>query len=304
MRHYLLSFIMIIPATVLAIDCTKTTSEAEKTICNNLSIQRLDAILNKAYQDKIKVVDKKALKDKQISWLKEREKCSNDVFCLSDKYISRIAELTNLKNISIINNSSKDFDFLLTASNCKQEDKGTSCEGDALLNIFQKNKPNLIQSLPIEKVTIGFNQLYLDKKIFTTTPEDTEFSLKDINFDGREDVILHKDNEGGYMSPTYHVYLYNPSKDKFFNSRELTELLSDSYGDFDIDGKSKTITTNGKDGYAWRQKSTWKIEKNKPVLVKQITEEDEKNGENTIVTIKEMVNGKWKESTTKKKIEQ
>lgn len=67
MIRYLLSFIMIMPVTVFAIDCTKTTSDVEKTICNNITTQQLDAVLNKIYYDKIKNTDKKSLKEQQIA---------------------------------------------------------------------------------------------------------------------------------------------------------------------------------------------------------------------------------------------
>jgi hypothetical protein len=74
-------------------DCTKSTTEIERMICNNYKLIFLDILLSENYQKAIdKVPEKKALVIEQRAWLKSRNACKTD-YCLVNLYIPQIYKL-------------------------------------------------------------------------------------------------------------------------------------------------------------------------------------------------------------------
>ncbi len=74
-------------------DCSQKLSNIEKMICANDALSELDQQLSEVYIKAIKnTADKGDLKNRQIGWLKQRNKCPS-ADCLVDIYRSRIQEL-------------------------------------------------------------------------------------------------------------------------------------------------------------------------------------------------------------------
>lgn len=75
-------------------DCTSAASPSEKAICADPYTSKLDQKLAKVWRSTLaKVVDPKALKADQRQWLKQRNRCSDQIDCLRQQYLMRITEL-------------------------------------------------------------------------------------------------------------------------------------------------------------------------------------------------------------------
>lgn len=83
-----------IAAHAAGFDCAKAASPAEKTICADTALSKLDGDLSAAWKKALaKGGDTAALKAAQLKWLKQRDQCGNDAPCLGDRYHERLASL-------------------------------------------------------------------------------------------------------------------------------------------------------------------------------------------------------------------
>ena len=85
-------------------DCSKAGNDIEKRICANEQISSLDSDLGAAY--KRALVKTPNLKESQLAWIKERNKCSDDD-CIVKLYKERISFLNNSDNQQQDTNTSK-----------------------------------------------------------------------------------------------------------------------------------------------------------------------------------------------------
>ncbi|QTO23567.1 lysozyme inhibitor LprI family protein [Burkholderia seminalis] len=83
-----------IAAQAAGFDCAKAASPAEKTICADTALSKLDGDLSAAWKRALaKGGDTAALKAAQLKWLKQRDQCGSDAPCLGDRYRERLASL-------------------------------------------------------------------------------------------------------------------------------------------------------------------------------------------------------------------
>ncbi|UEP33164.1 MULTISPECIES: lysozyme inhibitor LprI family protein [unclassified Burkholderia] len=83
-----------IAAHAAGFDCTKAASPTEKAICADPGLSSLDGQLAAAWKKALaKGGDTAALKAAQLQWLKQRDRCGNDVLCVGDRYRERLASL-------------------------------------------------------------------------------------------------------------------------------------------------------------------------------------------------------------------
>ena len=73
-------------------DCAKAGTKIEKMICSSTSLNKLDSDLAGFYKEA--VGKEPSIKQDQLAWIKERNKCSTDA-CLEESYKDRIDSLTN-----------------------------------------------------------------------------------------------------------------------------------------------------------------------------------------------------------------
>ena len=298
--------LLTLPASALAMDCTKATQNDEIAICHSPTLLQLDAVLNKSYALARQQTDKEQLKNAQLDWLKSRQQCGDDATCLGNSYIARIKTLAAVENISVIHNASKQWDFVLSASGCNQDKSYPRCEGAGMLDVFAKGSGKLVQHLPARAV---FLELDSAGKATTNLVEmygdnNSGLVIDDINFDGHDDIALRAGNSGAYGGPSYDVYLYQPASKRFVLSDALTQLGSENLGLFGVDPKRKTLITWTKSGCCWHQSSTWKVENNQPVLIEEITEGE---GSGKLAgkftrKVRKLVNGKWQVSEKEIKV--
>jgi uncharacterized protein len=79
-----------LPARVVAIDCSKATTETERRVCASPRLTRLDVELNRVFSAARTLPGRPStLVDDQKSWLRSRDACTDDD-CLELAYVSRI----------------------------------------------------------------------------------------------------------------------------------------------------------------------------------------------------------------------
>jgi uncharacterized protein YecT (DUF1311 family) len=79
-------------------DCTKASNGAERLICNDRELSRLDVELNVIYQryyQNIDAKDKKSLKANQVEWMTLKRNACSDVPCMVEAYKERINEMNS-----------------------------------------------------------------------------------------------------------------------------------------------------------------------------------------------------------------
>ncbi|WP_433898351.1 lysozyme inhibitor LprI family protein [Pseudomonas sp. PSE1(2024)] len=81
-------------ALASGMDCTKAASVVEKAICADKPLYELDAQMGAAYRKLMKAAPTQAeVKKAQRQWLKERDRCGEEVSCLSQRYQDRLQVL-------------------------------------------------------------------------------------------------------------------------------------------------------------------------------------------------------------------
>ena len=83
-------------AHAASFDCKKAKTEAEKTICGNAVVSKLDQELAKAYREAVpNDFDKTQFQKDQKNWLKWRDfsTCGKEAACLDERYQNRLVEI-------------------------------------------------------------------------------------------------------------------------------------------------------------------------------------------------------------------
>ncbi|GAA5089415.1 hypothetical protein GCM10023210_14230 [Chryseobacterium ginsengisoli] len=101
--------------------------------------------------------------------------------------------------------------------------------------------------------------------------EQSQILYQDFNFDGVKDFAIMDGQNSCYHGPSFKVYLATGTKFKF--SPDFTSLAQDYCGMFNIDYKSKIISTMTKSGCCWHQFSEFKVKNNSPYPIKVVAEE-------------------------------
>lgn len=195
-----------------------------------------------------------------------------------------------------IQDGSKQYDARLTIA-CESD----TCSGPATVKVFKKNTHQLVETFHSDAMDIAFqgkkanvNHLY---------DEQSGVFFDDFNFDGTQDIAIQNGNAGPYGSPQYDVYVFNKTKNNFVPSQALTNLASENLGMFEVNHKTKTLTTLSKDGAAWHQTQEYAVVPNKGLkLVHEITE-DASGAEKVIVTERTLKNNRWVKKVKTYKLE-
>ena len=64
-----------------------------------------------------------------------------------------------------------------------------------------------------------------------------------FNFKGSEDLAIRNGYEGPYDGPSYDVYVFHKTKNKFVSSEDLSALTYENLGMFDVNSKRKRMIT-------------------------------------------------------------
>ena len=288
-----------------AINCAKAESAVEKSICSDVGLQQLDDVLGRDYQNAVKESGRDPARKAQQSWLQQRDLCTTDQ-CLREAYMARIKELSGAGSLTVLRQASPDWDFVLGVAGCDNDPSYPRCEGPGRLDIFHKNTGQVFQRISLPNIFAETNtkgeaganlaELYGDN--------NSALMVGDFNFDGSADIALRDGNTGAYGGPSYTVFLFDPAAKRFAENAALTELAGSNLGFFDVDDKEKTLTTFTKSGCCWHQTSVYSVVRNKPVLIQETTEDARGDDNMVIITERKLVDGRWRETKTKEKMEE
>lgn len=197
-----------------------------------------------------------------------------------------------------INNGSSLYNAQFIVKTCEKDE----CSGNAQIKLYKKGSTQVFQTLNSEDLNF-----YLDKKqqpsvnVIQLYNEQSPLIFEDFNFDGQQDLAIRNGNQSSYGGPSYDVYVFNKTHQKFVLSDALTALAYDNLGMFQTDAKRKRLITFAKSGCCFHVTSEYAVIPNKGLkLVYELTE-DAMGGEQVKVTTKtyNLKNGKWR-STVKK----
>ncbi len=271
-------------------DCKKASATIEKTICSSPSLDAADAELTQLYVEVRKALPKKAarqtLKQDQKAWLKQRlTDCdAKDSACLLKTYEARIATLKAMQE----GEDTKSWGFDATIHD------GLPILRFKLLGTQQDDTHN-ITGIEIKHAE-GVQNInsYGGQKLDTQTLDlkDSGFVIEDVNFDDYKDIRLMEFMPAGPNVP-YIYWLYDVEKKQFVHNKDFAELASPTF-----DAKTQLITMPWREGAMGTGENIYKVEDNKPVLIKQEVRHYLDEGGYTL-TVKELKDGKM--TTTEEK---
>ena len=114
-----------------------------------------------------------------------------------------------------IKNASKRYDVKMT-TNCTDR----SCDGQANIDLYLKGTTQHFQHFSSAELTMDLDET--DKpsvNVVQLYGEQSAVIFADFNFDGSEDVAIRNGNYGAYGGPTYDVYVFHRTKNKFVLSQ-------------------------------------------------------------------------------------
>lgn len=89
--------------------------------------------------------------------------------------------------------------------------------------------------------------------------DQSHIMLRDVDFDGQLDVIVHESNSGSYSGPVYTVYVYNRAHRAFVPHPGLSGLTQTGLGLFAVDEPHRTITVFEKSGCCWHRQTRYRV---------------------------------------------
>jgi uncharacterized protein len=99
MRLFLIAAALLalpLAANAASFDCTKAATPAEKAICGDTGLSKLDSDLNSAFISAMSAAaNPDSLRSSQRDWLKRRNACGGDAACLQRVYQERLDRLQN-----------------------------------------------------------------------------------------------------------------------------------------------------------------------------------------------------------------
>ena len=189
-----------------------------------------------------------------------------------------------------IKNASKHYDVKMT-TNCTD----SSCDGQANIDLYLKGTTQHFQHFSSAELTMDLDET--DKpsvNVVQLYGEQSAVIFADFNFDGSEDVAIRNGNYGAYGGPTYDVYVFHRTKNKFVLSQELSALTHENLGMFEVDPKQKRILTFNKSGCCYHIRSEYiVIPKHGLSLVKEFIEDATVQAGKVKVTERTLNRGRW-----------
>lgn len=199
-----------------------------------------------------------------------------------------------------ITQGSSDFDALVNVAECE---KG-QCSGNGKISLYQKGGSRVFQSFQSDDLNF-----YLDKKhkpsvnVIQLYNEQSPLIFDDFNFDGQQDLAIRNGNSSRYGGPSYDVYVFNKTRQKFVISDALTSLANDNLGMFQTDHQRKRLITFAKSGCCYHETTEYAVIPNKGLKqVYRLIEDAMGADEIVTVTERQFKNNKWIENVRKYKI--
>ena len=133
---------------------------------------------------------------------------------------------------------------------------------------------------------------------FCNLPQNQLFIMEDMNFDGINDIRLVQFLPAAANVP-YYCWIYDTAANRFIRNKALEKITSP-----DFDPKKKLIFSFWQASCCDHGLSTYKYINGHPTLIEQSEfAEDEVDTSKYILTVKKLINGKWKRTKTIEKRE-
>ena len=201
---------------------------------------------------------------------------------------------STLAQVFEIKNASKHYAVKITTE-CSQ----SACDGQAKIDLHPKNKTRKVQRFSSDDLSMDLDENFKPSvNVVQLYGEQSAVIFADFNFDGSEDMAIRNGNYGAYGGPTYDVYVFHQTKNKFVLSQELSTLTHENLGMFQIDPQRKRIITFNKSGCCYHIRSEYGvIPKQGLRLVKEFIE-DATAVEGKVKVVERTLNrGRWQEQT-------
>lgn len=190
-----------------------------------------------------------------------------------------------------ITTAALDYDFELRMRRpCDLKSSDNTCTGPSVVHIFGKGESVPSQTLALANVFVTVGS---DGQPLTNIPGSSVVLVGDFNFDGHDDLAIQTGNAGPYRSPSYTVYLFDPTARRFVENRSLSRLTETSMGLFEIDKRAKQLRAWNKIGCCDQTVTRYRVLNNQLVAV-AIHDENVLPGEQqSVVTDDRLVHGRW-----------
>lgn len=194
------------------------------------------------------------------------------------------------EHLFTINNGSNNYSATISVEKCED---GT-CEGKGIVKLTNKKTKKLFQTLTSKNLFFFLNEKQKPSvNIIQLYNEQSPLIFGDFNFDGTEDLAIRNGNDSAYGGPSYDVYIYNQIKKQLVLSKELTKLVVENLGMFQIDKKRQRLITFTKSGCCWHLTTEYSVVPKKGLVKVFELEEDAQTGDFVTVTTKSLVKSKW-----------
>lgn len=199
-----------------------------------------------------------------------------------------------------ITDGSKLYDAVITVAQCEKE----TCSGTGKISLYAKGGKQPLQQLTSEDL-----YFYLQDKqqpsvnIIQLYNEQSPLIFDDFNFDGQQDLAIRNGNNSSYGGPSYDVYVFNKTRNKFVFSDELTTLAVENLGMFQTDHKRQRLITFNKSGCCYHETTEYAVVPGKGLkMVEQLIEDATGADEQVKVTKRILVNKRWEQTVKRYKI--
>lgn len=177
-----------------------------------------------------------------------------------------------------------------------------SCEGPGIVEVRSKGQTQPLQVLELENLFVSFSGSALSGSAAPRVNAAQRYerqgaiNVGDFNFDGHEDFAVQNGNQGSYGGPSYEVYLYSPAASRFVANAQMTGLVAETLGFFEVDAKAKRLKTAAKSGCCYHEYVEYAVLDGTPVAVHRLIEDAMGVGEDGRMTVTEetLVKGRWR----------
>ncbi|XID75484.1 XAC2610-related protein [Alkanindiges sp. WGS2144] len=180
-----------------------------------------------------------------------------------------------------INNGSSLYDTKLMVDHCDKEE----CSGKGEIFLYKKGSKQVFQRLTSDDLFFYLQENQQPSvNVIQLYDEQSPLIFEDFNFDGQQDLAIRNGNQGSYGGPSYDVYVFNKTRQKFVPSSELTALTYENLGMFQTDSKRQRLATFAKSGCCFHVTSEYAVIPGKGLKLVYEFVEDAMGGEQVTVT--------------------
>lgn len=194
------------------------------------------------------------------------------------------------EHIFTINNGSNNYSATISVEKCADG----NCEGKGTVKLTNKKTKKPFQTLTSKNLFFFLNENQKPTvNVIELYNEQSPLIFGDFNFDGTEDLAVRNGNDSAYGGPSYDVYVYNQTKKQLVLSKELTKLVVENLGMFQIDKKRQRLITFTKSGCCWHLTTEYSVIPKKGLVKVFELEEDAQTLDFVTVTTRNLVKNKW-----------